>query len=84
VERYATLAAVVRPTAIPRTAPELEDDVVIGTAVAAKADLLVTGDRPLLLAVTEYQGVRLVGVREALEIVDGSGSDSTAQAPDRE
>jgi len=48
VDRYTELAQVVRPTSIPRIAPDPDDDVVIGTALAAKADLLVTGDRPLL------------------------------------
>jgi len=36
--------------------------------IAAKADLLVTGDR-LLLSVAEYQGVRIVGVSEALRMM---------------
>ncbi len=68
VDRYAELAQVVRPVSIPRIAPDPDDDVVIGTALAAKADLLVTGDR-LLLSVAEYQGVRIVGVAEALRVV---------------
>lgn len=66
VDRYAELAQMVRPMAIPRIAPDPDDDVVIGTAIAAKADLLVTGDRPLL-SVGEYQGVRIVSVAEALQ-----------------
>lgn len=66
VDRYAELAQVVRPTSIPRIAPDPDDDVVIGTALAAKADLLVTGDRPLL-SVGEYQGVRIVSVAVALQ-----------------
>lgn len=40
----------------------------IGTALAAKADFLVTGDRGLL-DVGAYQGVRIVGVAEALGII---------------
>ncbi len=68
VDRYAELAQVVRPVSIPRIAPDPDDDVVIGAALAAKADLLVTGDR-LLLSVAEYQGVRIVGVAEALRVV---------------
>lgn len=68
VDHYAELAQVVRPTDIPRIAPDPDDDVVIGTALAAKADLLVTGDR-ILLSVSEYQGVRIVGVAEALQVL---------------
>ncbi|MDE2626903.1 MAG: putative toxin-antitoxin system toxin component, PIN family [Burkholderiales bacterium] len=48
VDRYAVLAAVVRPTPTPRVAPDPDDDVVVGTAPAARADLLVTGDKALL------------------------------------
>lgn len=62
VDRYAALAALVRPIPTPRIAPDPDDDVVIGTALAAKADLIVTGDKSLL-SVADYQGVRLVGVR---------------------
>ena len=72
VDRYAALVQVVRPTSIPRIAPDPDDDVVIGTALAAKADLLVTGDR-LLLSVMEYQGVRIVSVAEALQTLAAKG-----------
>ncbi len=68
VDRYAALAALVRPTPTPRIAPDPDDDVVIGTALAAKADLIVTGDKPLL-SVAEYQGVRIVGVSQAVQII---------------
>jgi len=68
VDRYAALAALVRPSPISRIAPDPDDDAVIATALAAKADWVVTGDKPLL-SVTEYQGVRIVGVSQALQIV---------------
>ena len=68
VDGYAELAQAVRPTPTPRIASDPDDDVVIGTALAAKADLLVTGDRPLL-SVGKYQGVRIVGVAEALKMI---------------
>jgi uncharacterized protein len=57
---YAQLAAVVRPIPTPLIAPDPDDDVVIGTALAAKAEIVVTGDRPLL-SVSEHQGVRASG-----------------------
>lgn len=68
VDLYAELVALVRPISIPRTAPDPDDDVVIGTALAAKASFLVTGDRALL-SVAEYQGGRIVSVTEALQAV---------------
>jgi hypothetical protein len=69
VEDYAQLASVVRPAATPRIAPDPNDDVVIGTALAAKAEMIVTGDKPLL-SVIEHQGVRIVGVAQAIEAID--------------
>jgi putative PIN family toxin of toxin-antitoxin system len=72
VDGYAQLAALVRPAATPRIAPDPDDDVVIGTALAAKADLVVTGDKPLL-TVSEHQGVRIVGVAQAIEIIEATG-----------
>ncbi|MHB1076104.1 putative toxin-antitoxin system toxin component, PIN family [Thiobacillus sp.] len=68
VDGYAELTQLVRPTPTPRIASDPDDDVVIGTALAAKADLLVTGDRGLL-DVGTYQETRIVSVAEALGIV---------------
>jgi hypothetical protein len=65
VELYAALVTLVRPVCVPRIAPDPDDDVVIGTALAAKADLIVTGDRALL-SVTQYDGGRIASVSEAL------------------
>lgn len=65
VERYADLAAVVRPIAVSGVAPDPDDDVVIGTALAARAEAIVTGDRGLL-TVIEHQRVRIIGVADAL------------------
>ncbi len=72
VEGYARLASVVRPTATPRISPDPDDDVVIGTALAAKAELIVTGDKSLL-TVNEHQGVRLVAVAQAIEVAEAIG-----------
>ena len=65
VDLYAELAALVRPTSVSRIASDPDDDVVIGTALAAKADYLVTGDKSLL-SLAEYEGGRIVSVNEAL------------------
>ena len=69
VDRYAELAVLVRPTLTPRIAPDPDDDVVIGTAIAAKADVIVTGDQ-LLLSVIEHQGVRIISVSEAVRAIN--------------
>lgn len=68
VDGSIALAALVRPLPTPRIAPDPDDDVVIGTALAAKADLLVTGDKPLL-SVDGSQGLRIVGVTHAWQLV---------------
>ncbi len=68
VDGYAQLAMIVRPTPVPRLAPDPDDDVVIGTALAARAEFIVTGDRSLR-SLREYQGVKFVQVRDALLLV---------------
>ena len=68
MDRYSKLASVVVPAKVPRLAPDPDDDVVIGTAIAAQAALIVTGDKPLL-SVGVYEGGRIVTVREALEVI---------------
>ncbi len=70
VDRYAALTTLVRPILISGVAPDPDDDVVIGTALAAQAQWIVTGDKPLL-SIDEYQGVRLVQVSEAVQSLGG-------------
>ena len=53
-------------------APDTEDDLVLGTAVAANAEFLVTGDKGLL-AVGEYRGVRIVTAEEFLRELERAG-----------
>ncbi len=68
IDGYAALTRVVRPMPTPRIVADPDDDVVVGTALAARADLLVTGDLGLL-DVGTYQDVRIVSVAEALGII---------------
>jgi uncharacterized protein len=69
VDLYADRITLVEPASTPRLAPDPDDDVVIGTAWAAKADLIVTGDRGLL-SVASFRGGRIVSVLEALALHD--------------
>jgi uncharacterized protein len=46
-----------------------DDDVVLGTAVAAKADVIVTGDDDLLV-LRRYRGSRILSPRRFLEFLD--------------
>jgi len=50
-------------------APDAEDDLVLGTAVAANAEYLVTGDKGLL-AIGTYRGVRIVTAEDFLRVVE--------------
>jgi uncharacterized protein len=68
VELYAGYVNLVNPVSIGRVVPDPDDDVVLGTALAAKADSVVTGDKGLL-AVRGFEGCRIVDVREALEAI---------------
>lgn len=66
-EGYATLATVVVPTIIPPVIiDDPDDDAVLACAVAAKADLVVSGD-PHLLKLEHYQGIPIVTPTEAVE-----------------
>ena len=71
IERYAALAIEVAPILVEGIAPDPDDDVVIGTALAARAALIVTGDRELL-SVVEHRGVRLIAVAQALAAIDAA------------
>lgn len=58
------------PDSIPGTTSRPEDDLVLATAVSAKANYLVTGDEPLLKKVgSSYQGVKLVTPKEFVQIL---------------
>lgn len=66
---YVDLCALVRAVPLPiPIAPDPDDDWVIATAIAAEADMIVTGDKPFL-GVGSVGAVRIVSVAEALELV---------------
>ena len=65
VDGYAAYAQIVRPVTTPRIAPDPDDDVVLGTAFAANAGMIITGDRPFL-SVGRWQDVDVISVGEAL------------------
>lgn len=67
VSLYAERVSQVRPLPVPRVAPDPDDDVVIGTALAARAELVVTGDKKFL-SVGEYKSIRIVTVLEAMAL----------------
>jgi uncharacterized protein len=68
IQSYASLAYLVEPAPVVGIAPDRDDDIVIGTAIAGGAEIIVTGDKPLL-GVGTYRGVRLVSAASAIELL---------------
>lgn len=61
------VATLVAPAGVPAAAcPDSKDLQVLGTAITAKAEYLVTGDRHLL-ELKKYRGIRIVSPREFLQ-----------------
>jgi len=59
----------VTPDTVPRVVPDdVDDDQVIAAAVAAQADLIVSGDRDLLTLGT-HQGISIVSAADAIGII---------------
>jgi hypothetical protein len=68
VEKYMQSAPLVIPHQLTGIAPDSDDDVVIGTALAADADFIVTGDLELL-SVERYDSIRIVTAADALKAI---------------
>ena len=67
VLRYAELAQLVQPASIaPVVLADPDDDHVLAGALAAHADLIVSGDSHLL-KLKAYQGIPIISAAEALE-----------------
>ncbi|MEK7207760.1 MAG: putative toxin-antitoxin system toxin component, PIN family [Pseudomonadota bacterium] len=66
VEHYALLTTVVHPAVIaPTILDDPDDDQVLACALAAEAEIIVSGDRHLL-DLKEHQGIRIVTAAEAV------------------
>jgi putative PIN family toxin of toxin-antitoxin system len=72
MQRYGALAKVVRPNDIGRVAPnDPDDDAVIACALAAGADLIVSGDRHLHSLGGDYNGIPIVTPAQAVQKITG-------------
>jgi predicted nucleic acid-binding protein len=75
VAQYTALVGLVAPAGVPRVAvDDADDDHVIAAAVAARAELIVTGDRRHLLPIGSHRGIAIVTAREAVDRLQASGS----------
>lgn len=69
VKLMRTAASIVEPDpSVSGVCDDDEDDLVLGTAVKANADYLVTGDKGLL-RIGAYRGVRIVDASEFLDLI---------------
>lgn len=74
VVQYTALVSLVAPASVPRVvANDADDDHVIAAAVAARAELIVTGDRKHLLPIGNHQGIAIVTAREVVDRLDARG-----------
>jgi uncharacterized protein len=67
---YVEVIELVAPTTVPRVVPgDIDDDQVIAAAVAAEANLIVSGDRKHLLPLGSHAGIAIVDAAEALRLI---------------
>ena len=64
---YIEAIELVEPSSVPRVVVgDVDDDQVIAAAVAARAELIVSGDRKHLLPLGSHQGINIVDATEAV------------------
>jgi putative PIN family toxin of toxin-antitoxin system len=67
IRRLATLSA---PASVPRViANDADDDHVLACALAANAELIVSGDKHLLGLGGQYQGIRILTPAQAVQMI---------------
>ena len=71
LEEYRRRATLVESETLPApVSRDPDDDMVLATAMAAKAAVLITGDDDLL-CLKNHQGIRILSPRQFLELLDG-------------
>ncbi len=68
MQRYGMLAQLVKPQPIERTVRDIDDDAVIATALAAKTDVIATGDSDLLV-LHPWKEIQILNAADALQLV---------------
>ena len=67
VQNLGTRALVLDKIPAVNLSPDPEDNPILATAIAGKADLIISGDKKHLLLLKEVAGIPVVTAREALE-----------------
>lgn len=71
LEEYRRRATIVQAAALPApVSRDPDDDTVLATAIAARSDVLITGDDDLL-CLRSHHGIRILSPRQFLELLDG-------------
>ena len=67
VENLEVLAIMAVPLPMLRLSPDPDDNVILATAVAGKADAVVSGDKADVLALGQVEGIPIITAREAID-----------------
>jgi uncharacterized protein len=63
-------ATVCGPLPVVKASPDPKDDFVLATALAGRAELVVTGDKRHLLSLGLFEGIAIVTAAKALSLID--------------
>ncbi len=66
MQHYGMLTKLVSPVPIERTVRDIDDDAVLATALAAKADIIATGDNDLLV-LHPWQGIQILSATDTIQ-----------------
>jgi putative PIN family toxin of toxin-antitoxin system len=73
LQAYVDICELVEPEPLgERVCRDKDDDVVLATALAGKADVIVTGDEDLLV-LKKFRGIKIRSPRQFLELLDATG-----------
>jgi putative PIN family toxin of toxin-antitoxin system len=70
VDNIDVTAIVVLPVTTVLLSPDPDDNLILAAAIAGQTDLIVSGDKPHMLALGHVEGIPIVTPREALNRLD--------------
>ncbi|NKC15602.1 MAG: putative toxin-antitoxin system toxin component, PIN family [Gammaproteobacteria bacterium] len=73
MQRYGMLTQLVQPQPIERTVRDIDDDAVIAAALAAKTEVIATGDQDLLV-LHPWQGIQILNTADALALIQSKAA----------
>ena len=72
VQNMGTRALVLDEIPAVNLSPDPKDNPILATAIAGKADLIISGDKKHILLLKDVDGIPVVTAREALERLRGA------------